>query len=353
MLMAVVTGTLLIAGGKGYESSANTWSSGQFTVAFNEAGGTISQSGTLPSSGSSASSTFTIDPPTGRTISHLSVTWRFVANNNQNWARETMQETITYAWSFSGIGAPTVHSTIIGHWWGEIFMGNTNHFTQRFSLRQDTASSFILSSSIIIIQVPGGGGPVGSAPSNLGATIVIHLNPGDPAISLDTHTVTFNLNGGVLGHISAPAFTHSLLHNAPTIQPANPTRAGYRFMHWSLSDPTVDPNGAAIPFGFGVGLTEDITLHAVWAEHQGGLVWFNFSGPTSAMPPRWFHQSNTASLQLPSMTYMNNDFVSANPSEFGGREFLGWWDNSGFLGIAITAVPTGVEGRFEVYARWR
>jgi len=80
---------------------------------------------------------------------------------------------------------------------------------------------------------------------------------GPPGGNLNTVTATFNLTGG-----STPSglttFTQAVIVGQSVVRPDNPVRSGFAFSHWT-QDPTT-----SVPFFFGLGISENITLHAVW-----------------------------------------------------------------------------------------
>jgi uncharacterized repeat protein (TIGR02543 family) len=84
--------------------------------------------------------------------------------------------------------------------------------------------------------------------------------------TLDTYEVTFNSNGG--DDVGGDSF----VFNGSVSEPIAPTRDGYTFQGWSATN-----GGAAISFPYTPGVTEDITLYALWSA-ESYTVTFNSMG---------------------------------------------------------------------------
>jgi len=82
----------------------------------------------------------------------------------------------------------------------------------------------------------------------------------------NTHTVSFNLNGGI-GVIASQIVNHGSF----ATQPDSPTRTGYTFLGWF----TAPTGGTAFAFTT-TPIVANITLHAQWQEvaQGGGSTWF-------------------------------------------------------------------------------
>ena len=111
----------------------------------------------------------------------------------------------------------------------------------------------------------------GSAISGCGGDDLrkVFIKSGNESFTLDTddkwnglsvlefdHLVTYDSNGG--SPVGAGGFVTDGTVSSPTV----PTRAGYGFIGWSVTDP-----GTAVAFPYTPGVTSDITLFANWLEN--------------------------------------------------------------------------------------
>ena len=71
----------------------------------------------------------------------------------------------------------------------------------------------------------------------------------------ETHTVTFN------SHEGSAVASQTINHGSTATKPSNPTKSGYTFKWWSLTE-----NGTE--YNFSTSITSDITLHAVWTSND-------------------------------------------------------------------------------------
>ena len=72
---------------------------------------------------------------------------------------------------------------------------------------------------------------------------------------INSYTVTFNSKGG------SAVSSQTVNHGGKAIKPTNPTKEGYVFGHWSLTD-----GGTA--YNFNTSVTSNITLYAIWEQSE-------------------------------------------------------------------------------------
>ena len=72
----------------------------------------------------------------------------------------------------------------------------------------------------------------------------------------ETYTITFNTHGG------SEIESQTVTHGGKATQPTPPTRTGYNFIRWSLTE-----NGTE-SYDFNTQVTKSITIHAVWTQNS-------------------------------------------------------------------------------------
>ena len=146
----------------------------------------------------------------------------------------------------------------------------------------------------------------------------------------DTHTVSFNANGGS----GAPSSQTKVYGTILTLSSTRPTRPGYTFQGWGTSagDTTVDylPGGQ-------YGLDQDITLYAIWKANTY-TVYFNAGGG---------YVSPTSKTVTYALTYG----TLPTPTK-QGHTFNGWF-TSASGGTRITSGSTvSITSDITLYAQW-
>ena len=81
---------------------------------------------------------------------------------------------------------------------------------------------------------------------------------------LDTHTVTYNANGGT----GAPASQTKVWGSVLTLSSTIPTRTGYDFVIWNTA---ANGSGSSYAPGSSYGYDADMTLYAIWEKNPGFL----------------------------------------------------------------------------------
>ena len=142
--------------------------------------------------------------------------------------------------------------------------------------------------------------------------------------SADTHTVTFDSKGG--NEVDFDSF----VTGGSVTEPFAPTRDGYTFLGWSATN-----GGAAISFPYTPGVTEDITLYALWSA-ESYTVTFNPMGGDDVADLTF---SADGSLSAPS-----------NPSR-SGYTFVGWSATENGSAVSFPYSP-GVTEDIVMYALW-
>ena len=112
--------------------------------------------------------------------------------------------------------------------------------------------------------------------------------------------------------------------------PTPPIREGYTFSGWSASD-----GGSAISFPYTPGVTQDITLYALWTA-DSHTVTYDSKGGSSVADGTFVTEGSVA--------------IPYDPSR-EGYTFLGWSDTDGGQSITFPYTP-GVTQDITLYALW-
>lgn len=173
---------------------------------------------------------------------------------------------------------------------------------------------------------------VGESPDGTSPTANYFIKP-DQIVSggtPDTHTVSFNANGGT----GAPSSQTKVYGTILTLSSTRPTRPGHTFQGWGTSagDTTVDylPGGQ-------YGLDQDITLYAIWKANTY-TVYFNAGG-------------GSVSPTSKTVTYALTYGTLPTPTK-QGHTFSGWF-TSASGGTRITSGSTvTITSDTTLYAQW-
>ena len=150
--------------------------------------------------------------------------------------------------------------------------------------------------------------------------------------SLNSHTVTFNKNGG---DTDANPATKTVAHGANVgTLPTAPTRANYGFSGWNTA-----ADGSGTAFTAATAVSANITVYAQWTINTH-TVTFNKNGGDAAANPTTktaAHGANVGTLPTaPTRT---------------GYTFNGWNTTANGTGTSFTAA-TAVSANITVYAQW-
>lgn len=152
----------------------------------------------------------------------------------------------------------------------------------------------------------------------------------------NTYNVVFNSNGGS-GTMPNQVHTYG---SSLALSQNKFTKTGYNFVGWNTK-----PDGSGTNYSNGQSVTNlsstqsaNVTLYAKWSVVNYSIS-YNLNGGTnpSNTPTSFNINSNAVTLPTPTKT---------------GHTFVGWFDNSGLTGIAITGIPKGSTGNKTYYAKW-
>ena len=122
----------------------------------------------------------------------------------------------------------------------------------------------------------------------------------------EPQTVTFDSKGG------SSVSTDSINAGEALGEPAAPSRSGYTFQGWSATD-----GGSAVSFPYSPGVTEDITLYALWSA-DSHTVTFNSNGGSSIASGSFISGGSIDFSAPPSSRYFGDSLpegVMALPGE--------------------------------------
>ncbi|HHX80199.1 MAG TPA: InlB B-repeat-containing protein, partial [Acholeplasmataceae bacterium] len=145
--------------------------------------------------------------------------------------------------------------------------------------------------------------------------------------SIIEYSLTYQLNGGKFSH--QQQVKYNIMSN---FQIANPIREGYTFLGWTFMG-QVEP---VKDFKINPGRTGDLDLVANWKAYDYSIHYFDGGD----------------SLNLEPNTYTIEGLVILPIKEKIGYNFLGWYDNSEFVGEVITEIPVGSLGDKSFYAKY-
>ncbi|GHT15108.1 hypothetical protein AGMMS4956_14360 [Bacteroidia bacterium] len=134
---------------------------------------------------------------------------------------------------------------------------------------------------------------------------------------------------GSTNNVANPS-TYTIESGTITLQA--PTKTGYTFTGW-FTGIYADTKVTTIP----AGSTGGKTLYAIWAAVSYTIHYELDGGSNNVNNPATYTIEDAVALQ--------------DPTKVGYR-FLGWYDNAGFAGSAITSIAVGSTGDTTFYANW-
>ena len=141
----------------------------------------------------------------------------------------------------------------------------------------------------------------------------------------DSHTVTFDTNGG------SAVGPGSYLTDGALSDPGSPTKSGYTFGGWSAT-----PGGPAVSFPYSPGTSTPITLYAIWNGTSQNVT-FDEQGGSAVTDTTWVTGGTLANPGAPSRA---------------GYTFTGWFAaSSGGSALAFPYSPSG-SSNITLYAQW-
>lgn len=151
------------------------------------------------------------------------------------------------------------------------------------------------------------------------------------------YTVTFNSNGG-----SNVESIPDVTHETSISQPGNPSRTGYEFLGWFLSDMVT-----AWDFENDV-IISDTTLHAKWDAIPYALT-YDLNGGSGTIPPT---QTYTVGQSVTIATH--SSFLGEEIRDGITQKFIRWNTKADGTGVLYTAGASRTMGATHVtlYAQW-
>ena len=143
-----------------------------------------------------------------------------------------------------------------------------------------------------------------------------------------TYTITYNLNGGTLD-----TDKNSYTIESPDITLDTPTREGYTFGGWYTN---ANLTGNAVTT-IAHGSTENKEFWAKWTLTDYTITYHLNGG--------------TLDTDKNSYTFESPDIILDTPTRTD-RTFLGWYDNAGLTGTAVTTIAHGSTGNKQFWAKW-
>lgn len=146
------------------------------------------------------------------------------------------------------------------------------------------------------------------------------------SVPVNTHTLTFNANGGTVSPASLTLEEGAAYGTLPT-----PTRSGYTFVEWRTAPFVGELVTAATTMG-----TDDVTIYAIW---RGNAITITLNANGGTVSP------TTKSVENGSVYG-----ILPRPTR-SGFIFDGWWTSAtGGTKITATDKPSGSQ---TVYAHWK
>ncbi len=150
-------------------------------------------------------------------------------------------------------------------------------------------------------------------------------------VSLITHNVTYNTNGGS----PQPSGLSYTLETTGFSLPGDVARSGYQLKEWQYKGATVNPS--VLPVTSERTSSVVMTFDALWLDLY--TITYNLNGGTNPGTPLTAYTVETETITLPV------------PVRTGYR-FMGWYEAADFSGNIITTQPKGTTGNKTYYARW-
>ena len=148
--------------------------------------------------------------------------------------------------------------------------------------------------------------------------------------TIDTYTITYNLNGGT-NNGSNPS-NYDVEDTDITL--LNPTRTGYTFEGWYETN---DFSSAKV-IEITTSRLENITLYANWNINTYTITYNSNGGTNNGSNPSNYDVEDT-------------DITLLNPTKLG-YNFLGWYETSNFSGLQTTVIDTARATNITLYAKW-
>jgi uncharacterized repeat protein (TIGR02543 family) len=118
----------------------------------------------------------------------------------------------------------------------------------------------------------------------------------------------------------------------PTITLPTPTKTGYTFAGWFDNSGLTGTAITSIP----IGNTGNKEYWAKWTAISYTIIYHSNGGGSV---PDSTYTIETPTITLPTLTWTGNNWI-------------GWYDNSGLTGTAVTSIPQGSTGNKEFWGKW-
>jgi len=151
-----------------------------------------------------------------------------------------------------------------------------------------------------------------------------------------TFTVTYNGNGSTGGTLPVDANSYPAGASVTAAAAGTLVKTGSTFTGWNTKAAGTGTAHAAGSI-YAIGAAND-TLYAQWTLSTYTVVYTLNGGTNNAANPA------TYTILTPTIT------LSA-PTK-AGNLFGGWYSNSTFSGLAVTAIPLGTTGEISLFAKW-
>jgi len=313
------------------------------TITFNLAGGVIGTSSAnvtrnVPH-GQSIANTTGVNMPTPTRAGHTFVRWQ-MTNNQEFFASTPVTANITVTAQWTANNQATVTFNLNG--------GHIDNDTQNQFRTVPIGQTINNTTNVTMPSNPSRTGYTfhgwrmtnnntfnGSTIVNSNITVTANWTANNQA------TITFNLDGGTIGGSSANQTRvvnrgQSINNTSNVSMPTNPTRSGFTFVRWELSNGDVF-TGATV-------VDENITVYAQWVSGDRFVVTFDLNngriGNSTTNPTRHVNRNqsinNTSGVSMP-----------ANPTR-QGFTFNGWEMSNGNEFTGATTVNSNIT----VTAQW-
>ena len=152
----------------------------------------------------------------------------------------------------------------------------------------------------------------------------------------NSYTVTFHKNIGD-GITATQSITYDEAAKALTANGFS--RSGYSFTGWSTNFDGTGTSYTDKQVVQNLAASGNVNLYAKWVTVTYSII-YELNGGTQATG------------QVTSYTVESNDINLLAPTRQNGYGYMGWYDNAGFTGSAVSTITKGSTGNKTLYAKW-